>query len=494
MRNDYFDSDEFKEILDKYEASEKQGTACYFDAEDYMDIADFYLLSDRPEDAINAVEKGERQHPTNEDLRCTKSGAFIYLHRYAEAREIIDSLSDDENGNVLYQKAQLAYAIDKDYDSAEELFTDWIAIEEEACRFDEKEERETRIRDAYLHILTSFIELCDGRYDEELVKRWVEEYYARFAPLGGNECDLMLADMVRNEGLTDMVEKVYSSLLEYDPYLNYGWTVLSASQVMNGNYEDALESANFALAIDPENIDAVLNKAHALYSLGSKDQALVLFEKYLAAYDDANQYLPYAVCLITQGRTEDAIPYLYKTEDFLQLHTENTEYYGQCSYELSEAYFALGILDRALDCIHRALEVIPKDVECLLLEGTIHLADNNIKDCIRCYAACIRNVDDKVRMTCSIALRFIIQGQEDLALQILTTADEYGSDDPSYRLVSGHKALAYLQKKDVDEFLKYLKQACKECPDILSTLFYDKFPATVKPEDYYNYVVSNPFV
>lgn len=493
MRNDYFESDEFKSILEKYEASEKQGIPCYFDAEDFMDLADNYLLADRPDDTLRVLELAEKQHPNNDDIQCVKSGTLIYLHRYSEAREIINSISSDNNGNALYQRAQLAYALDKDVDTAEELFTDWIEFEENASKHDAEEDRQFRLRDAYLHVLTSLIELSDGGYDEEIVKRWVEEYYARFSPLGGNDCDLSLADMVRNEGLSDMVEKIYASLLEYDPYINYGWTVLSAAQVVNGHYKEALESVEFALAIDPENMDAILNKAHAYYSTGEKDKALPLFEKFLAKYPDPNQYLPYAVCLITQNRGNEAEPYLKESEEFVLLHKEHEDYYCQSNYELAEAYLSILNLERALDCIHRTLDVCPKDADCLLLEGTIHLANNDIHNCIMSFTSCIRNAVDKVMATCSISLRFILQGQEQIALQILDTADEYGSSEPSYRFVSAHRALAYLQMHNIDEFLKYFKQASEECPDMLQTLFYDKFPSTVEPKDYYNYIVSHPF-
>lgn len=491
MKSEYFNSEEFKEILERYEASEQQGTTCYFDAEDYVDIADYYLITDRPDEALRAIDMGQSLHADDEDLKSVRSGSLIYMHRFEEARAVLSELPEDES-NVLYQRAQLAYALDNDADTAEELFTEWIGVEEDASKFDSKEEREDRLRDAYLHVLTSFIELKDDKYDEELVKRWVEEYYARFAPLGANDWDLVLADMIRNEGMTDMVEKIYSSLLEYDPYINYGWTVLSASQVMNGHYREALESADFALAIDPENVDATLNKAHAYYALGQRAEALVLFEKYLSRVEDVSQYLPFAVCLLSAERIAEAEDYLAKFETYILLQSDQKEYYVQSNYEMSEVYVGLGDFDKALECINRANDMYPNDPEILLQQGTAHLFRQDIEECIHSFSQCVKYSEDKVYATVNIALRFLFQNHVEIALQILETADEYGTAFPYYRTVSAYRALAYYQKEDVDLFLKNLKVACKECPDVLKNLFVGKFPETVKPQDYYKYVVENP--
>lgn len=492
MRNDYFNTDEFKAILNKYEASKEQGSTCYFDAEEFVDIADYYLLSDLPEDAMDVLDLGLSQHPGDEDLMSTKSGAFIFMHMFPEAKQLLDTLDSDDS-NVLYQQAQLAYAIDNDVERAEILFSEWIEKEEESSKYDEKEEREERIRDAYLHILTSFIELRGNKYDEELVKRWVEEYYARFAPLGKYECDLILADMIRNESMTDMVEKIYTSLLEYDPYINCGWTVLSASQVMNGKYSEALESADFALAINPDDLDAKLNKAHAYYALGQKDMALPLFEYYIDKTNDANQYLPYAITLITQERIDEAVAYLEKTEEYIEFcGNGNRDYFAQTYFEMAEAYLAISMIDKADACITKALEVFPTDIEYLLLDGTIQLAKKEFDKCIASFTKCIDYADDKVAMIIHIAFRFIIQEQEDIALQLLDNALVYSPESPSRRMVSAYRALAYGQLGNSEEFLSNLKQACEECPDILQNLFIDRFPKGMDPKDYYNYIINNP--
>ena len=494
MHNNYYNSSEFKTLLEKYEASEKTGKSCYFDADDFMDIAEYYILDDRPENALKVLETGERMHPSNDDLRCTHASAYIYVHRFEEARKMLDMIDKScHNSNIVYQKAQLAYAIDNDIDTAEQLFTDWLGKEEKSARYDDPAEHDYRIRDAYIHIITSFIELSEERYDEELVKRWIEEYYARFAPLGENECDYVLADVVRDEGMMDMVEKIYSSLLEHDPYINHGLTVLSSAQIINGNYSEAVESADFALAINPDDIDALLNKARALYGLGNLDKALPLFDKYFENHDDISSYIPYAACLISHNRVEEARNYLDDAEEFIQQHKDIKDFYAQMNYELGESYMIASMPENALKCATRAVEQFPENSEYNLLEGTLHLLLNNKDECINSFNKSIINAKDRIATIADVALRFIINNEPNVALHLLDLITEDYSVFPSYRIISAHKALAYLKAEMIPEFMDSLKKACSECPDVLRAIFNEYFPDAVDPKDYYSYVVVNNF-
>lgn len=492
MKSDYFHTEEFKELLERYEASEEQGSTCFFDAGEFCDLADYYLYSDRIDDAHEVLRKGLKMHPDDEGLKMVLGGSYIATRQFEKSREIIDTL-DPEESNVLYVRAQLAYALDDDIDTAEELFTDWIRSEEEIAKFESEEEIEDRIRDAYLHIITSIIDLKPHAYDEEVVKRWVEVYYARFAPLGRHEFDFVLADLIRNEGITDMIEKIYSSLLETDPYIKSGWMVLSACQVMNGRYHEALESADFALAIDPDDLSSVLNKAHALYGLYRAEEALPYFERYLATVNDRSQYLAYGICLMCVNRKDEAEAALDLFSDELHRLSGNKDYYFQANLELSQAYIGLSQYDKAFESIKCCLEIYPHDPDALITQGTIYLAKDDIQACVKPFSECLTYSNNKIDATTDIAFRFLIQSHADIALQILATADTYLSEDPGYRVINGYKAFAYYLKGDTENFLHFLQQACKTCPDVLQKLMSDNFPPTVKPEEYYDYFVRNPF-
>ena len=60
---DYFESEDFREILEKYETSVKSGQSLYMDADDLADIADFYQYNGRMEEAENAIELAFQYNP-----------------------------------------------------------------------------------------------------------------------------------------------------------------------------------------------------------------------------------------------------------------------------------------------------------------------------------------------------------------------------------------------------------------------------------------------
>lgn len=69
-------------------------------------------------------------------------------------------------------------------------------------------------------------------------------------------------------------EELYMQLVDQDPYSTYYWTQLTASQYLNGKISEALQSSEFALAIDSQCEDALLAKANCQFTLGQLADAL----------------------------------------------------------------------------------------------------------------------------------------------------------------------------------------------------------------------------
>jgi hypothetical protein len=61
--NEYFESKEFKEILQQYEESVKSGERIYMDADDLADIADYYHYNNRMDEAEAAISLAMEYNP-----------------------------------------------------------------------------------------------------------------------------------------------------------------------------------------------------------------------------------------------------------------------------------------------------------------------------------------------------------------------------------------------------------------------------------------------
>ena len=485
-QDEYFDSEEFLEILDTYESSVEDGTVPYLDIDDYSDIADYYMNADKPSDAINCVEKGLSIYPGEQQLLLVKSGALIYLHRFNEADEIVRSVTI-ENNDKLYQEAQLQYAYYGNTDRAEEMFTDWIRGEREFAANEEEDDiqREEYVRDSYIHVITSFIELShDHSYDEELVKRWVELYIVTFSPLGGYDSDFILADTVRCECIYDMVVKVYSCLLETDPYISHGWTVLAAAQFTCNQIDDALDSAEFALAIDPNDVDSILTKAHCLLSKECYAEAIPVFEDYIQRTHESSQYLALASCYAEAGRTKEALRSLQRAEMFYNKYTSDKEYYASASFEMAELYFTLGKLDMARHHIDRAIKNAPDQVEYNLLNATLMLAEGNFLEALPQFIRYLETQEDVVGALLKVVARLIAFSLDSVALELLDIVERAPDIYEGIEQIYPYKALIYLRQKDYKLTSRYLNLGKEKCRDLTQWIFSDYIPQGMSLDRY----------
>ncbi len=487
MQNDYYDSDEFREILDVYEQSLRDGMTPYLDVDDYSDIADYYMNADNPSQAIACVESGLQIYPDEAQLLLIKSGAYIYLHRYEEAEQIVNSVDSPENNEVLYQQAQLQYALYDNSSKAEEMFTEWLTRERDEAMYEEEnpEQREEYIRDNYIHVITSLIELTPlPTFDEEIVKRWVELYIVNFSPLGNYDSDLILADTVRGECLYDMVVKVYSNILETNPYLSHGWTVLSAAQFTCNDIDEALDSVEFALAIDPKDTDAMITKAHCLLCKQNYADATPLLEEYIRKTHDGSQQLALATCYMECHNDVAALRTLQKAEFFFVRYSEDKEYYAGACYDMADLYFCLDKLDMARKYIDRAIRLNPDNVEYNLLNATLMLAEGRIAEALPLFINYVESQKDVVEAVLKIVARLIMFNLDFVALELLDIAERTTETYLRHEQIYPYKALIYLRQKDYKHAAKYLELSNKLCPDVAQWVLSDQIPTGMSLERY----------
>jgi len=517
MAKDYFKSDEFLEILTAYEDARDGGQNIYLDADDFADIADYYLSQDAPYMAHEAVDIGLTIHPDDDVLMVVKGAVYIYQRLFDEAEDVLDDL-DPENSDVVYQRAQLQYAKYMDTAKAEEIWREWLQLDN-----GDRPTEEQR-RDNYIHIISSLIELRDDdsledehRWDLEAVRRWIREYIDQFQPLGKYDEDVQIADICRENELADLMCEVLTQVLEERPYLKKGWANLALAQYMIQKNEQALESCDFALAINPKDLETLLTKAHALNALNNHQGAKEAFKEYLDKGGDPVQIIPLAEILFLLGEKDEAISQLERLAQRFDDDKEvvETAGHGKIKKIIPKQHYALidqgceafmdlyvkvfsdmGDLLHRNECFEESLQAYMKVVEtdshcaeAYFMLGINYLALEDYEKAARNFSFALKNAEDQVMMGIDIALTFVLNNFDHIAIEVLSAIEKIAlyNDSPYTKNIPAAKSLTYLKLGDTKQFLENFKIACQQTPDLIGKVYEGYFPENMPISQWSDY-------
>lgn len=506
MAKDYFQSEEFKKVLRIYEQRQDKGKSVYLDAEDFADIADYYLSIDKIDLATETLNMGKSIHPENESLLVVQSTAYMLQRMYNEAENILKKL-DINNSDVKYQVAQIQYAKYHDDEKAEKIWREWLILDnKEASPADE------RWREDYIHIISSITELRGNNsktgekdWSVEMARKWINEYIEKFQPLGRFESDIHLADICRESDLTDLMCQVLVQILEEQPYLKKGWSNLALAYYTQGNCEQALEACDFALAVDPDDMESLLTKAHTLNLMGEKIASKPIFKEYLDKGGDAIQAIPYAEALFLNKENEEALKELswlrsvfkekkleagdlwfdtpHETEEDRQKakaqYEEFNDLFEKVFTDIGDLYYHHGYYE---ECLNTHISIItdnPFCAESYFMMGVCYLALNSHEKASGNFACALKHADDQVMMGVDIALTFILNDFDAFALDVLDAISKIAanSNSPFVKNISVAKSLAYLKTGNAEQFLHHFKTACQVSPELVEKVFDGYFPS-----------------
>lgn len=513
MKTDqFYESEEFKELLSRYESAQRDEHSCYFDGDEFVDLSDFFLDNDDANEALKVVDQGLLQHPDDEQLILVRAGVLVFLRRFDEAQQIVDSLDAEANYDVKYLQAQLLYAVDYDIEKADALFREWVKDVEREWNYTpsdskpdpwyeddeedepvDKDESETQIRDAYIHVMMSYVELA-GIDHEKVLRQWINDYLDRFKPLGEYENDLAIADISRDENYVDLVIEIYTRLLDYDPYISRGWTVLAAAQYVEGKIDEAINSVEFALAIDASDVDALLTKANCMYTKGQFNDALQCYLKYRELTESHAEDHYIAFCYIHMEKLEEAKIYLDSAIEYNKtLENVANEQKAWFYYEIAEGYSIINLATASMEAINMALALQPDNVEFLLHKGSLYLWRGEIQESVDTFSRCLRLAEHSPSVLVDISGRFLAFEYYEAASSLLETAltyppsKEFKCRNDIYALLS----LSKFNMNQIEEAKTHLRTACAVAPDSVKIVFKKYLPQYIADEDLYDHIISS---
>lgn len=408
MREDnelYFsDDDDLREIVKRYEAMVKSNRVAYFDVCDYEKMIDHYILQDRSEDAINVLRIARKQHPNSSELTIKKAEVELISGNYKDALKDLSSVEAVEKNNPDFYliKGKTFMATGK--------------VAEALDMFDMVLQNST---DQKMDMLFEVVSILEEHDEFDLASKCLKQ---------GVDIDATNTQLYGELGFieermnrTDEAIGWYEKMLEYDPFLAYGWSNLGTLYAKLGKNEQAVEAFEYAIALEPDGSHAYFSKANALANSGNFKDALDMFLEYAEMEEDTSMAkCCIAECYEKMGDYENARTYYKESIEgdatnpdalyglaVVELEFENVEE----SYDLAmkaieadpnvpEYWFGLGKLnmrlektDEAKAAFETAIALDPFDFESWLLLTEVN-ADESLLLGLETIQRALKEIND----------------------------------------------------------------------------------------------------
>lgn len=463
---EYFDSKEFQQILRQYEESIQQGGSIYMDADDLADIADYYQYNGRLEEADNAINMALEYNPDAVGPLLYKAREALSSKDFDTAREYAKHIQAVDQQEALYLQGEILINEGK-VEEADDFFREQL-----------REVMPDEQMDYVYDVANIFSDY--NAYDKAF------EWVARSQGDDSDDYKELMARTFFGLGKFEDSERIFNELIDHDPYSIQYWNALASAQFMNGDFNAAITSSEYALAIDPNDAESILSKANSLYGLGNYESALTYFQRYSEVMpEDEFGFLHQGTCLINLGKYSEALQVLEQAE---QLAEEDSIYLPEICQELAFAYSELHKTESALYYIDKTQDLDCDHINMEIIRGHILLANQNPEEAEEAFKEALRMSDDSprtmLRIIVSLYDNHYIKTAYILLKNFFRHVEENWSEGYSYM------ALCCMDMKKTDEFLSYLKIATDKNPKEAKKVLGCYFPEDMEPQDYYEYMAN----
>ena len=462
----YFESEEFRTILNKYEESAESGHPIYMDADDLADIADYYQYNGYPEKAGDAIELALKYNPDAVGPLLYKAREALVANDFKTAEDYADRIEATDMMEALYLRGEIMIC-KGETETADQYFIDQMK-----------------------NIMTD--ELTDYVYDVANIFSDYDKHDKAFEWMARSQGDNsdsfkeLMARTLFGLGKYQDSERIFNELIDHDPYSIRYWNALASAQFMREDYSAAITSSEYAIAIAPNDPESLLSKANCLYNLGNYESALSYFKRYSEQVtDDEFGFMYQGTCLINLGRYEEAIQVLNVALENAQ---EDSQYLPEIYQEMAFGYSELKDPDKALYCIDQTLKLDCDHTNIEIIRGHILLANKRAREAAEAFKRALQQSDNSPRTMLRIIVS-LYDNQYTLTSysflkRLLSDMKDNWNEGYSYM------ALCCRDLGKYEEFLKYLKKAADKNPKEAKTVLGGMFPEGLEPGEYYSYMMK----
>ena len=222
---------------------------------------------------------------------------------------------------------------------------------------------------------------------------------------------------------------------------------------MRENYNDSITSSEYAIAIDPQDPEALLIKANSLQQLGNEKEALKYYERYTEVTDADDPQLP-------------------------QIFTE-----------MAFCYSDMGQHDKAIEMLDHISQPLVDEDEMLVLRGHLLLCADKVKEAEAAFRQAIIQSDSSplvlLRIIVSLYDNRYLEASYKMFQKFFSIVDKL---DAEFHSGYAYMALVCYDMKKTDEFMKYLRLAVEQNPQEAQAVLNSLFPENMPVNEYVKYM------
>ena len=284
----YFDSTEFRELLQRYEQAAETGACSYFGIEELRDLEAYYIFQESPLMAEDIVELAKKLHPDSPDIVKMEIKLSLCKDEPEVALITLEQFSTplDDETKLLYAETYMAL---KDYKEAREVILELLN--------QPRITKETACDALELMLDCGFAQEALQITDYALQENGQEKCFWEIKA----ECLIELQN-------TNAAIAIYNKLLDSDPYSTFYWEQLAHIYYMINKYGKAIECFEYELAIGEEIEYACMMQGYCYYFLHNYPKAQTIFEVLAQKYPSSAMPRFYiALCQFATGQFDAAL-------------------------------------------------------------------------------------------------------------------------------------------------------------------------------------------
>lgn len=466
----------FKNKLKQYEQAKSERKTVFMDIDDLTDIIDYYNYDGLVDDAEDVANYALTLYPGAIGPLVFKARQALAEGEFDKAKEFSDSIEDKSDLDYFYLCAEMLIAQRKTKE-AENLF--------------QKKYAETDIDEHYNFCLDVGALYVDYGYSD-LALDWLErtndpEDIERLELTARIYCN-----MGEYEKATECLEK----LIDNNPFVSRHWNMLALIQLCNGEYPECKSSAEYSLAITPENTDGLWCKAKALLSMNEPGEALKHYRRFLERMpENARAEADMGTCYLQLADLDKARDMLERAEGHCDLG--DNILLIQIYDDLAYTYSCLKQLDKALEYLGLAEQLEndspneERDPGRMVLEGHILLQNNQKEKALSIFDRAIELSDESPDIMLKVCVSLYDQGEYETSIAYFRHLET--NMPQGWNLGFSYMAGSLLRTHQFKEGVEYLKKACQVNCTEAKLVFGDMFPADLPCDKYYDYIKNVKF-